>query len=403
MALYVRVGSRFEDRANNGLSHFLEHMLYRGTKRLPSAHAVNFAFERLGGYLYAATHTDFGVFSITMPPESLDEASALFGEVLRSPEFFDIEVEQGIVCEEILEDLDDDGRQVNADNLSRSLIYPSHPLGFTITGDQKQVRSFDRAALSMHHQRHYTAAASVLAFGGAIASDQALSLAERDFGRFSKGTPVAATAPTHTQKKARLKIVENASSQTDLRVSFRALPEVSEERPILDMLMRLLDDGMSTRLYHRICDQKGLCYDVSASFDGYEDDGVVDFAAGVQHARASTVVREILGLLEDLGKTGPREDELEKAHRRHRWELEAMNDSGEDLAGFYAGGILFDRFESVEERLAASERVTAEQVRTMARFLGQPDRLNVIAVGLLEDDEDKRLSEVVKTWKGVQG
>ena len=119
-------------------------MIYRGTPRLPSAHAVNLAFERIGGSLYASTQTDYGVFSVTLPPESLDEACALFGEVLRAPAFLDIEVEKGIVCEEILEDLDDEGRQVDADNLSRELIYPTHALGYTITGDEAQVRSFTR-------------------------------------------------------------------------------------------------------------------------------------------------------------------------------------------------------------------------------------------------------------------
>src|SRR5262249_48046198 len=94
VALYVRVGSRFETKATNGISHFLEHMLYRGTKRLPTAHDVNLAFERLGGYLYAATQTDFSVFSVTLPPECLDEACALFAEVLTGPTFADIDIEK---------------------------------------------------------------------------------------------------------------------------------------------------------------------------------------------------------------------------------------------------------------------------------------------------------------------
>src|SRR4051794_35904830 len=80
VALYVRVGSRFETPAQNGLSHFLEHMLYRGTPRLPHAHDVNFAFESLGGYLYAATQVDFGVFSVTLPAETLGDTTALFAE-----------------------------------------------------------------------------------------------------------------------------------------------------------------------------------------------------------------------------------------------------------------------------------------------------------------------------------
>ena len=402
VALYVRVGSRFETPATNGLSHFLEHMLYRGTPTLKTAHDVNHAFESLGGYLYAATQTDFGVFSVTAPGESVAETSCLFGDVLAQPTFNDIEIEKAIVCEEILEDLDDEGRQVDADNLSRALIYPTHPLGYTITGDEKRVRSFDLPMLRAHHARHYNAANSVLAFSGAVDADEAMELAEKWFSKLPRGEVVQTGAPVHTQKKPRLDIVENVSSQTELRVCFRAVPESSEHRPAMDMLMRLLDDGMSTRLYHRICDSKGLCYDVGASFDGYEDDGVLDFMAGVQHARTSVVTREILDMVCELAKTGPDDAEVEKAKRRNAWEMQTIFDSPEDLAGFYAGGLLFDRFETPEARLAANQAVTPQRLREMAELLAQPDRLNVLAVGLLEDGEDDRLEAVVKGFKGVR-
>ena len=399
VGLYVRVGSRFETAANNGLSHFLEHMLYRGTPRLRSAHEVNLAFESLGGYLYAATQTDFGVFSVTLPGESLADAAALFSEVLSEPTFSDIDIEKEIVCEEILEDLDDEGRQVDADNLSRELIYPTHPLGFTITGDEARVRSFDHPMLRAHHARHYTATASVLAFSGDVDFDRALALAEAHFGRLPRGERIAADAPVHTQKKPRLRVVENVSSQTELRVCFRAIPEASKQRPAMDMLMRILDDGMSTRLYHRVCDAKGLCYDVSATYDGYEDDGVLDFAAGCQHARTSVVTGEILEMMRELARHGPTEEELAKARRRNAWDTRAMFDSPEDLGGFYAGGLLFERFESPEARLAANAQVTREDIRALAEMLAQPDRLNVLAVGLLEDGEDDRLAKTVRGYE----
>ncbi len=400
VALYVRIGSRFETEATNGLSHFLEHMLYRGTARLKSAHEVNLAFERLGGYLYAATHSDFGVFSMTLPPESLDEACALFSEVLTDPAFYDIELEKDIVCEEILEDLDDEGRQIDADNLSRALIYPRHPLGFAITGDEARVRSFDVATLRAHHAAHYTAGNSVLAFSGAVSPDRALRLAERHFSAMAAGPRVVPLSPAHTQKKPRLKIVENMSSQTELRVCFRAFSEASPWRPGTDMLMRVLDDGMSTRLYHRICDSQGLCYDVGASFDGYEDDGIIDFAAGTQHSRAIQVTREILALMGELAERGPSEAELVKARRRNQWDVEAMLDSPDELASFYAGGYLFDRFETPEERLAKNAAVTSDQIRDLVREVARPERLNVLAVGLLAGDQGKRLGEIVKGYKG---
>lgn len=398
LALYVRVGSRFETPAHNGLSHFLEHMLYRGTPSLPHAHDVNLAFERLGGYLYAATQVDFGVFSVTLPPEMLTDATPLFAEVLMDPTFADIEVEKEIVCEEILEDLDDEGRQIDADNLSRRLIYPDHPLGFTITGDEEHVRSFTRDMLRAHHARHYNAANTVLAFSGAIDPDHAFELAHKHFARMPRGEKVTSAPPKHTQKRPRFELVENVSSQTELRVCFRAVPDRSEMRPAMEMLMRILDDGMSTRLYHRVCDDKGLCYDVSASFDGYDDDGILDFAAGVQHSRVSVVASEITSLVSELARTGPTEEELEKARRRHGWDMRTMLDSPEELAGFYATGILFDRFETPEVRTERNAAVHREEIRALAELVAQPERLNVLAVGLLDDGDDRRLEDVVKGY-----
>jgi predicted Zn-dependent peptidase len=399
VALWGRVGSRFETREDNGISHFLEHMIYRGTRRVPSAHAVNLAFERLGGSLFASTQVDHGIYSLTLPPESLDAASALFGEVLTEPAFLDIDIERGIVLEEILEDLDDDGHQVDADNLSRALIFGSHPLGFTITGSQSQVRAFDEPTLRRHHARHYTAANLVLAFSGAIDEERALRLAERDFARLPRGERIAAAAPEVTQKKPRLKIVDNISSQTDLRVCLRAMAENHPLRPALDVLMRIVDDGMSTRLYHRLCDARGLCYDVSAGYDGYEDDGVVDVAAGVQHPRAALVTREILTMFEELARQGPTLEELETARRRIAWDTRALGDSVEETAAFYAAGLLFDRFATPEEHAAELTAVTADAVRDAARFLARPERLDVVAVGLLENGEDDRLRSAIDGWR----
>jgi predicted Zn-dependent peptidase len=226
-------------------------------------------------------------------------------------------------------------------------------------------------------------------------------LAERDFGTLRSGARAIAEPPRHTQKKPRLQIVENVSSQTELRVCLRAFAERDPLRPALDVLMRLVDDGMSTRLYHRLCDSAGLCYDVSSVFDGYEDDGVVDVAAGVQHKRAARVTREILTMFEELSQHGPSAEELETAQRRIVWDARAMADSAEEMGGFFADGLLFDRFATVDEHVAELLRVGVEDVRAAAQALAQPDRLDVVAVGLLDDGEDARLEQVVKGWRGA--
>jgi predicted Zn-dependent peptidase len=176
----------------------------------------------------------------------------------------------------------------------------------------------------------------------------------------------------------------------------------ARERPAMEALMRVIDDGMSTRLYHRICDAQGLCYDVSAAYDGYEDDGVLDIAAGVQHARAAQVTCEVLAMLTELAEAGPTEDELAKAKQRHAWDTRAMMDSAEDVGGYFGGAILFERFEPPAERVAAFARVTTEEVRDVARLVTHPSRLNVVAVGLLERDDEAKLEDVVKGWRGVE-
>jgi len=401
LALYVRTGSRFESEESSGISHFLEHMLYRGTRKLKGAHEVNLAFERLGGSLYAATQVDWAVYSVSMPAVNLEAAADLFADVLAEPIFPDIEIEKGIVCEEILEDLDDEGRQVDADNVSRALIYPSHSLGLTITGTERHVRSFDERMLRAHHEKHYKGENLVAVVSGATESARALAIGERVLDAFPAGPRAIAKAPVHAQDKARVHLVESISSQSELRVCFRALPEPSPERGALDMLMRTIDDGMSTRLYHRICDAQGLCYDVSGTYDGYEDDGVVDLSAGVQHARVAHVTSELLTMMTELAAEGPTRDELDKARARRRWDLAAMRDSAEELGALFGLGTLFRRLLTPRELYERLERADRASVVEVARRIVRPERLNVVAVGMLEGGEGRRLKSVVKKLAAV--
>ncbi len=238
---------------------------------------------------------------------------------------------------------------------------------------------------------------------GSRGSEEAERLARRDFGALPAGERVLAVPPCHDQSQPRLLVVPNQSSQTDLRVCFRAPGECSPERPALDLLMRIVDDGMSTRLYHRICDDQGLCYDVSAGYDGYEDDGVVDFAAGVQHKRVERVTREILTLMTELAARGPTEDEVRKAKQRHAWDLEAMLDSPEDVGSFLGTGALFTTVETPEARLQALQSVSRDAVQEVTRTLVAPERLNVVAVGLLDPREERRLEETVMGFRPAPG
>jgi predicted Zn-dependent peptidase len=399
VTLLLRVGSRYESAAENGISHFLEHMLYRGSRSLKTAHEQALAFEGLGGSLYAATQADYGTMNLTLPPDSLEDATALFAEVVREPRFSAIEIERGIVREEILEDLDDERRQVDADNLVRELVYGPHPLGFTITGSLDQLSRFDRSMLKRHHLRHYSAANAVLCFSGAVRPAACFRMAKLHFSELQRGIRVTTSPPPLSQKKPRFRHVPNVSSQTTLRVAFRALADHDPREPALEMLLRVLDDGMSTRLYERICDSKGLCYDVGALYESYEDDGVFDIAAEVQHDRAVDVASEIFDVLRDLSEKGPTAVELDRAKARSRWQTQAMLDDAESLAGFYALAALSQLAPTPGHRHEELLAVTPREVRDVAEYVFRPERLSVVAVGSLTQTQQESLVGIVKGFR----
>ncbi|HEX9295542.1 MAG TPA: pitrilysin family protein [Polyangiaceae bacterium] len=398
LTMLFRVGSRFETAENNGLSHFLEHMLYRGSPSLKTAHDQAVAFEGLGASLYAATQADYGTMNLTLPPESLAEAVALFAEVVKEPRFSAIEIERGIVREEILEDLDDEGREIDADNLVRQLVYGAHPLGFTITGSLAQLSRFDRPMLRRHHARHYTAKNAVICFAGAVTPRRCFELARKHLASMPSGKRLPPSGPPPTQREPRIHHVPNISSQTTVRVAFRAISDRDPREPALEMLLRVLDDGMSTRLYERICDDKGLCYDVGALYESYEDDGVFDVAAEVQHERVAEVAREVLGVLGDLCEKGPSAAELERAKARHLWQTRAMLDDSESLGAYYALAALARLAPTPRDRHEQLSAVTPRDVRDVAQMVFRTKRLSLVTVGSVSQSKQRELDELVRSF-----
>jgi predicted Zn-dependent peptidase len=394
IAVHVRVGSRYERAHQNGISHFLEHMLHRGTPSHPSAHEQALAFERLGGTLSASTTVDHGVLGVSVPPENVEPALELLAEVCRAPVLDAIEVERGIVREEILEGLDARGRHVAPDDLLRAASFPSHALGRPIAGTLATLKSFDERSLRRHHREHYTAEL-VVTVAGRFDRRSVTRTVERTF-RLPKGRAPRIARPRGLAGP-RISFVRESASQTSLRLGFRGPGEYDRDEPAVELLLRVLDDGTSTRLYHRLCDERGLCYDVSALFEAYEDVGLFDFAAECSHERAVVVLSEILSVVRDLRETPPRREELDKARERHKFQLAALQDSAAELAAFYGIGELTGFFRSPEERIARLERVSAEAVRAVASRLFQPRAFAAVVVGDVTASQRRNLGRALET------
>jgi predicted Zn-dependent peptidase len=395
IVLYVKSGSRYESARTNGLSHFLEHMLFRGTERYPDSFALNYAIESLGATLYAETGRDYTLYEITLHPSSVQKGLALFGEILGSPTFPDLRVEKRIVLEEILEDLDEQGNDVNIDNIARASLWPDHPLGYKITGSYDSVKKFRRSDLQRHHQDFYGAKNLVLCVSGNVDHATVMQATRKFFGRLPAGTPAKVTPPVERQDRPAWLNVFNQGSQTSLQILFRGLPEIHPDYPALQALLRVLDDGISTRLHHRIVDELGLAYYVSASVEAYVDTGVFEIDATVAHKNAPALVREVLAILTDLRDRRVRPDELEKAKNRYRWELEASLDDVHAVAGWFGGAELFYPPDDFETKRAKMEAVTAQDIRRVAQRVIAPRNLNVTAVGMLDGHLEAEVAQLV--------
>jgi predicted Zn-dependent peptidase len=382
LSLYLRTGSRFESPAILGLSHFLEHMLFRGTNRHPDSHTLASAFEDLGGTLNASTAADHGTLSIAVPLESLDATIALLAEVVCEPRLQDLEVERNIIREEILEELDDDGNFVDALGVGRSLLFGGHPLGAPITGTLDSLSKLNEQDLRRHHAATYVGVGMVLSIAGPVDQAHVTATVARHFSALPRGSILSAgPSPSLVGRKCRVQR-HAGESQTRLYVGFHAFGHHAPADAATEMLLRVLDDGMSTRVYQRLCDQSGLCYDAFASYEAWEDAGVVEFVADTAHDRAPKVLEAILDLCEELTAHGPTEAEWARAQRRARWQHDALLDDPHEVADYLAFAALAGVAPSPKMRLDELLAVERRQVIELAGALFVPDRRAVVAVGL---------------------
>lgn len=380
-AVYVHVGSRHETRATNGISHFLEHMLFRGTAKYPNAAAFNLAIESLGGSLNAATHGDFTLFELTTPPAALHKGAGIVGEIFRAPVFADIDVEKNIVGEEILEDLDEDGVDVNADNLCRAQVFAGHPLAFPITGTASNVSRFTARHLHRHLADHYVAKNMVVVVASPLSHRAMERAVSRSLGMQPSGTRTPTNSFKPTQTRARTRLVHTTGSQTSVRIAFATAGMTSRAARPIELLVRALDDGMSTRLHRRICDERGLAYGVNAGVELFDDAGIFDVAASVAVTSVPGLVTEVLAILGDLAIDGPTIAEIDRVHLRYAFDLEALEDDVHSLVDFHGAAELFHRRVDPLDRRREVLSVTARDLRVVARRAFDPSHLNVTLVG----------------------
>jgi predicted Zn-dependent peptidase len=401
IALYVRAGSRHETAAQNGVSHFLEHLFFRGSLSWPDTVAMNAAVESAGGSLNGITARDHGCYYTPIHPDEVGTGLAILGDLIRRPLLKEMDVEREVILEEILDEVDADGRDIDPDNLSKRIVFGDHPLGYKIAGTPEIVRRLSRREVRAHHQRFYAGSNLVLAVAGPVRASEVEELAEAHLGLLPRGKASTDLTPPPWPGGPRLEIVEHDDAQAEFSLSFPCPPERHPDYPVHLCIRRILDDGLSSRLPFEIVERRGLAYSLHAGIDTFADAGMTVVDGACAPRKLPKVLEEVLRVLGALAEQPMPEEELLRVQRRHRMTLAFSLDSAADLAGWYGAGEVLSAPESFEERCRRVERVTPTDVQRVAAETFRRRNLVAVVVGPSNRRDRAALSRLVASTTAI--
>jgi predicted Zn-dependent peptidase len=383
MGVWIKSGSRCEPAEINGISHFVEHMLFKGT-RSRSAQAIAREMDSIGGNLDAFTGKETICFNVKSLADHVPIALDVLSDLVLNPVFAapDIERERGVILEEIK--IDEDNPDVLVHELFTQSFWKDHPLGWPILGTTRTVASLDQHKLFNYHNDRFHAGNMVFSAAGNLDHDQfAASIAAR-FSNLSAGASVTELAAPEASARV---VLRNKKSleQVQICLGVPAPPITDENRYATLILNTVLGGGMSSRLFQTIREERGLAYSIYSDLSPYRDTGTLCVYAGTSSANALQVVDLILAEFARLKQEPLSEEELTRAKDQVRGNiLLGLESSNSRMANLARQEMYFHQFYSVDEVIARVGEVQASQVQAMAQRLFVPDRIAVTLLGRLD-------------------
>lgn len=388
VAVLVPVGSRHEDEASAGLSHLLEHLVFKGTRAFPEPGALSQVVEGVGGSVNASTDRELTVYSSKVPAEQLEVALHAVSELALHPilRARDLSAEKPVIVDEIRMYVDSPSDHVFT--LFDELLYGRHPLGREIAGTIGSVRRATHRRVVEHWRSAYRPGSIVLAVAGATDHERVLravagwhAAGPPGDGVATRRPPVAAAAPKPAPPGT-LRVSRRRLSQGNLCLGMPGVARDHPDRWALDLLGAILGDGMGSRLFLELRERRSLVYDVSTFSSMYADTGTFGVHAGFDPEDAERVVGAILEQLDRISTDPVSPDELERARAYTRGRLELrMEDSGAVAGWIGSGETLLPRILSVDEVIERLEAVTIEDLLRVARRHIAPSQARLAVLG----------------------
>lgn len=394
--LYYGVGSRYEEDHIAGISHYIEHMVFKGTKKRPTAKEISEAIEGVGGVLNASTGREITNYWAKVPKENFELSFDVLSDMLLNANFdpAEIEKERKVIIEELHQTLDSPPDLVNED--INAVLWGPQPVGRDIGGSDETVGSITREDLLGYMKKYYLPADMVVSVAGNIQHDEVVKLVEDTLGQLPAGErPVAKPAKT-LDGGPLVHVYFKETEQANLCLAVPSLNYTDPRRYILSMLDTIMGSGMSSRLFQEIREERGLAYTVDSYPNQLSDTGAWVIYSGVDPDNIDDTIRAIVAELKKLRDEKVPEAELEKAKKYNKGRMLLSLEDTRSVAS-WAGGqeLLLDRILTVEEVVHLIDAVTVDQIHELSQEMFKPENLRLSVVGPYKDQDD-RFRELLK-------
>jgi predicted Zn-dependent peptidase len=385
ISFYIGAGSRYERDEEAGLSHFLEHMLFKGASRRPTAQEISEAIESVGGIHNAATDREVTIYYAKVPDAAAMATIDILSDMVREPimDGGELEKERHVILEE-LASIEDNPAEM-AGILVDETLWPGQPLGRNIGGTPGTVSALPLGAICDYMRAQYVPSNMVLAVAGNVRHEQVVEAAERWLGDMPGGAPGAWYPCLGNGAHPTIAVHEKATEQSHVCLAFPTVSLVHPDRYAVDLLSTMLGEGMSSRLFLELREERALVYDVHTYPSEFRDAGSLTVYAGCDPGQARTTIEVTITEVEKLLRELP-DREIEKGKQMARGRIQLRMEDTRSVAGWIGSQeLLLDEVLSVDEVVARIDAVTRDDLLRAGNELLQPSRAALAVVGPYPD------------------
>jgi len=391
----VEAGSKYEEKKVNGISHFLEHMCFKGTLKRPKAIDISKELDSIGSQYNAFTGQEYTGYYAKADAKHFKKIFDVVSDIYLNSTFPEAEMhkEKGVIIEEI--NMYEDLPNRHVQDLMMELLYGDQPAGWNIAGDKKNILKMKRDDFIKYKKMHYLPESTVVIVSGQVTEKEVMKEVNKIFGKIQRGNKIQKVKVKEVQDKPKVLVKFKKTDQTHFVLGMRTYDLFNKKSILLSVLGGVLGGGMSSRLFQKLREEMGVGYYVRAYNDAFTDHGFFQISAGVDNKRINEVILACLEECKKLKESLVGEEELNKVKEYLIGNMKLSLEASDDIANFYGGQELLKKeMKNIEEKASDIRKVTSVQIKALANDIFNDKKLNLALIGPFK--EKTQFSKILK-------